>query len=414
MKRTILAVAGLVGATTLVLSGCSTPSGGEGGDVTITYTNFISNDGNEENLQTIVDAFEEENPGVTVEVTTLPYGDYFTALQTDLAAGEVSDVFDIEYSNYQQYQADGVLAPIEVADPAAYRESLLEAYSTDGTSYALPSSFSDVVLYYNADLFDAAGLEYPTSDWTWADEKAAAEALTDPAAAVWGDHQPVSFYEYYKALAQSGGQFLNDERNAVAFNTPEGLEAAEWLVGKSGTVMPTIEQGQGTPDFDTNLFKEGKLGMLHTGIWVFGAVADVPFNWDIAVEPGNTQQASAVFSNAVGVSAASEHQDEAAAWAQFLTSSQTMVDVRLESGWELPPISDEAQLATYLDKGAPANRQAVFDSLESIALPPIAATGQAEMQDIMTEELVEAQSGRKTVQEALDSAEERINAVIGG
>ncbi len=414
MKRTILTAAGLAGAAALVLSGCSATSDAGDGDVTITYTNFISNAGNEENLDTIVGAFEEENPGVTVEVTTLPYADYFTALQTDLAAGQVADVFDLEYSNYQQFQADGVLAPIEVDNPAAYRESLLEAYSTDGTSYALPSSFSDVVLYYNADLFDAAGLDYPTNDWTWDDEKAAAEALTDQAAGQWGDHQPVSFYEYYKALAQSGGEFLSDDGTAVAFNTPEGVEAAEWLVGKSGTVMPTIEQGQGTPDFDTNLFKEGKLGMLHTGIWVFGAVADVPFNWDIAVEPGNTQQASAVFSNAVGVSANSEHQAEAAAWAQFLTSSQTMVDVRLEAGWELPPISDEAQLATYLDKGAPANRQAVFDSLDSIALPPIAATGQTEMQDIMTEELVEAQAGRKTVQDALDSAEERINAVIGG
>ena len=414
MKRTILTAAGLVGAAALVLSGCSATSDAGDGDVTITYTNFISNAGNEENLDTIVSAFEEENPGVTVEVTTLPYADYFTALQTDLAAGQVADVFDLEYSNYQQFQADGVLAPIEVENPAAYRESLLEAYSTDGTSYALPSSFSDVVLYYNADLFDAAGLDYPTNDWTWQDEKAAAEALTDQAAGQWGDHQPVSFYEYYKALAQSGGEFLTDDGTAVAFNTPEGVEAAEWLVGKSGTVMPTIEQGQGTPDFDTNLFKEGKLGMLHTGIWVFGAVADVPFNWDIAVEPGNTQQASAVFSNAVGVSANSDHQAQAAAWAQFLTSSQTMVDVRLEAGWELPPISDEAQLATYLDKGAPANRQAVFDSLDSIALPPIAATGQTEMQDIMTEELVEAQAGRKTVQDALDSAEERINAVIGG
>jgi multiple sugar transport system substrate-binding protein len=414
MKRTILAAAALAGAAALSLSGCAAQSGGEDAAVTITYSNFISNAGNEENLQAIVDAFEEENPGITVEVTTLPYGDYFTALQTDLAAGDVADVFDIEYANYTQYQADGVLAPIEVAEPGSYRESLLEAYSTDGTSYALPSSFSDVVLYYNADLFDAAGLDYPTNDWTWADEKAAAEALTDQAAGQWGDHQPVSFYEYYKALAQSGGQFLNDDGTAVAFNTPEGVEAAQWLVGKSGTVMPTIEQGQGTPDFDTNLFKEGKLGMLHTGIWVFGAVADVPFNWDIAVEPGNTQPASAVFSNAVAVSATSEQQDAAAKWAQFLTSSQTMVDVRLDSGWELPPISDEAQLATYLDKGKPANRQAVFDSLDSIALPPIAAAGQAEMQDIMTEELVEAQAGRKSVQEALDSAEARINAVIGG
>jgi multiple sugar transport system substrate-binding protein len=414
MRTTALATAGIVAVAALALSGCSADSADESGPATITYTNFISNDGNEENLQTIVDAFEKENPDITVEVTTLPYADYGTALQTDLAAGTVSDVFDIEYANYAQYQANGVLAELPVENPDAYRQSLLEAYQTDGTQYALPSSFSTVVLYYNSDLFDAAGLDYPTSDWTWSDEQAAAEKLTDAASGVWGDHQPVSFYEFYKVLAQNGGEFLDDSGTKVAFNSPEGIEAAQWLVGKSGTVMPTIEQGQGTPDFDTNLFKDGKLAMLHTGIWVFGAVADVPFGWDIAVEPGNTEQASAVFSNAVGVSSGSKHPEAAAKFAEFLTSSDVMVQTRLDSGWELPPISDEAQLATYLEKGDPANRQAVFDSLDGIALPPVVAEGQQEMQDIMTEELVEAQAGRKTVEEALSSAEERIDAVIGG
>ena len=154
--------------------------------------------------------------------------------------------------------------------------------------------------------------------------------------------------------------------------------------------------------------------MLHTGIWVFGAVADVPFGWDIAVEPGNTQQASAVFSNAAAVSASSEHKEAAAKFAEFLSSSDTMVDVRLEAGWELPAISDDAKLATYLEKGAPANRQAVFDSLNGVALLPVVAKGQTEMQDILGEELVEAQAGRKSVEDALKSAEERINAVIGG
>lgn len=412
MNRRFLGMLGVVGAAALVMTACAPAE--QSGPVTITYTNFISNDGNEENLQAIVDAFEAENPDITVDVTTLPYGDYGTALQTDLAAGTVADVFDIEFANYASYQANGVLAPLDVTNPEAYRPSLLEAYSTDGTSYALPSSFSTVVLFFNKDLFDAAGLDYPSSDWTWADEEAAAVALTDQAAGVWGDHQPVSFYEFYKVLAQNGGEFLTEDGTAVAFNSPEGVEAAQWLVGKSGTVMPTIEQGQGTPDFDTNLFKDGKLAMMHTGIWVFGAVADVPFGWDIAVEPGNTQQASAVFSNAVGVSATSEHIEAATKWAEFLTSSTTMVDVRLDSGWELPPISDEAALATYLDKDNPANRQAVFDSLDGIALPPVVAVGQTEMQDIVTQELVEAQAGRKTVEEALASAEERINAVIGG
>jgi multiple sugar transport system substrate-binding protein len=413
MKHTLLATIGLAGVAALTLAGCSA-SGAESEPVTITYTNFTSAGGNEENLQKIVDAFEKENPDITVEVTTLPYADYFTALQTDAAAGTLSDVFDIRYDDYPLYQANGVIAPITPEKPDAIKQSLLEAYSTDGTSYALPISFSDVVLYYNKDLFDAAGLDYPSADWTWADEKAAAEALTDQAAGVWGDHQPVSFYEFYKALAQNGGEFLSADGKSAAFNSPEGIEAAKWLVEKSGTVMPTIEQGQGTPDFDTNLFKDGKLGMLHTGIWVFGAVADVPFGWDIAVEPGNTQQASAVFSNAAAVSAASEHQEAAAKFAEYLSSSDVMVDVRLDAGWELPAISDDAKLATYLDKGAPANRQAVFDSLNGVALLPVVAKGQTEMQDIVGEELIEAQAGRKSVEDALKSAEERVNAAIGG
>jgi multiple sugar transport system substrate-binding protein len=91
-----------------------------------------------------------------------------------------------------------------------------------------------------------------------------------------------------------------------------------------------------------------------------------------------------------------------------------MVQTRLDAGWELPAVSDEEALASYLELGSPENRQAVFDSLEHVALPPVVAEGQQEMQDIVTEELVEAQSGRKSVADALASAEERVNAAIGG
>lgn len=424
MVRTkLLPGVALAAAAALTLTACSggaatgeDAAGGDtaaGGDVTVTYTNFISNGGNEKNLDKIVAAFEEQNPGIKVDVTTMPYADYFTALQTDLAGGTVSDVFDIEYANYAAYQANGVLAPLEGVDTSVYQESLADAYATDGTQYALPSSFSNVVLFYNKDLFDAAGVEYPTADWTWADEKAAAEKLTDTGAGVFGDYQPISYNEYYKAVDQAGGTFLSDDGTSVAFNSPEGIAAAEWLVEKSGTVMPTAEQGAGTPDFDTNLFADGKLAMWHTGIWMFGSLADAPFDWDIAVEPGDAQHASAMFSNAVAVSAGSKHVEAAQKWAEFLTSSDVMVSTRLDTGWELPPVADESALAPYLDKGKPENRQAVFDSLEAVSLAPSIGENQAEMQDIVTEELTEAAAGRKTVEDAVASAEERVNALLG-
>lgn len=417
MKHTApLAGLGLVATAALVLTGCAGDGNADGpGDesVTISYTNFISNGGNEENLQAIVDAFESENPGITVEVSTLPYADYFTALQTDLAGGTVADVFDLEYANYSAYQASNVLAPLEGVDTSVYQTSLAEAYATDGTQYALPSSFSNVVLFYNADLFDEAGLDYPTSDWTWAEEQAAAEALTDSESGVWGDYQPISYHEFYKTVAQAGGDFLNDDASAVAFNSPEGIRAANWLVDKSGTTMPTAEQGAGTPDFDSGLFVGGELAMWHSGIWMFGALADADFAWDIAVEPGDAEHASALFSNGVGVSAGSEHVEEASLFVQYLTGSQTTADVRLEAGWELPPIADDEALSVYLETTPPANRQAVFDSLDAVALAPSIGDGQAEMQDIVTEELAEAAAGRKTVEQALADAEERVNPLLG-
>lgn len=422
MHKSVIAGVGIVAALGLTLTACSSnaddnPSSSAGAtsaeSVTITYSNFISNGGNEENLTAIVDAFEAENPGITVDVTTLPYADYFTALQTDLAAGTTADVFDIEYATYPTYQASGAFAPLEGVDTSVYRGDIAAAYQTDGVSYALPTSFSTVVLYFNKDLFDAAGLEYPTSDWTWEDEKAAAEALTDAGAGVWGDYQPISYYEFYKALVQAGGQFLSDDGTSVAFDSPEGIAAAEWLVGKSGTTMPTAEQGAGTPDFDTALWADGKLAMWHSGIWMFGAAADSTFAWDIAVEPGDAANASAVFSNAVVVSASSGEKEAAQKFAEFLTSSQVMVDTRLAAGWELPAISDTALLATYLDQGAPENRQAVFDSLDGIALPPVIGDNQAEMQDIISAQLTEAAAGRMTVEEALSSAAEQINGLLG-
>lgn len=415
MSRPITSAALLVAGIALTLSACSQGSAtrsdaGEDGQVVVRYLEFSSSGGNEENLDAIVQAFEEENPDIDVQVETTPYADYFTKLQTAVAGGTAGDAFELNYENFVTYAEGGTLAELDV-DGEAYTTSLLEAFQRDGKQLGLPESFSDVVLFYNKDLFDAAGVPVPTSDWTWADERAAAQQLTD-AAGVFGDYQPATFHEFYKALAQAGGQFLTDDGSATAFDSPEGIAAATWLTEKSGTVMPTEAQGAGTPDYDSTLFKDGKLAMWHSGIWMFGPLADVPFAWDIVVEPGDATQASAMFTNGVVVNAASEHPEEAQAWLEFLTSSQAMVDTRLEAGWELPPVADTDALAPYLEQAPPANRQAVFDALEETVLPPVIAR-QQEMQDAVTEELGNAAAGRKTVEQALSDAAQRVDALLG-
>jgi multiple sugar transport system substrate-binding protein len=412
MKKSLVAAVAVAALAAVGMTGCSASGGSDGGKATITYSNFISNGGNEKNLTTIVDAFEKANPNITVKVNTTDYANYFTKLQTDLSAGTQADVFDVDSGSYANFQADGVLAPLDGVDAAKYRTSVLDSYKTGGKQYGLPTSFSNVVLFYNKNLFDKAGVKYPTSSWTWADEQTAAKKLTDKGAGVWGDYQPVTYNEYYKALQQTGGDFLSKDGKKAAFDSDAGKRAADWIAGKSGTTMPTAAQGAGTADFDTNLFKSGKLAMWHTGIWMFSLLGTLPFGWDVAVEPGDSQKASATFSNAVVVSNDSKQKAAAQKFAEYLSSSKTMVDVRLKAGWELPATSDEALLKPYLTAGTPANRQAVFDSLEHIAVAPQLGANSQKIQDTVTNALGEVAAARQSTSDALSSSASQVNGLL--
>ncbi|ONI73973.1 ABC transporter [Kribbella sp. ALI-6-A] len=408
------AVAGVAAALALTACGqgsATKEAAAPEGKSVVRYMNFSSNDGHEKDLTAIVNAFQTANPNITVQVETVPYADYFTKLQTSVAGGNAADAFELNYENFVTYAKNGSLAELKDVDGSVYKKSLYDAFNADGKQYGVPESFSNVVLFYNKALFKKAGVAEPTAEWTWKDEQAAAAKLTDKGAKVWGDYQPVSYNEFYKVLAQNGGEFLNADRTEATFNSPEGVEAAKFLIDKVGKSMPTEADGAGTPDFDSKLFKSGKLAMWHTGIWMFSAMADAPFEWDVVVEPGNTKKASAMFVNGLVVSAASKNAEAAQKWITFLASSDETTKTRLASSWELPPVADEAKLAPYLEQPKPANREAVFAALEETVLPPVIER-QQEMQDLVTQELTSAAAGRKPVEKALADAQTKVNGLL--
>jgi multiple sugar transport system substrate-binding protein len=417
MKTAAVALAaGLLAAACSQGSATKGAESTPGGKVTLRYFTFSAAPDHVKDLDAIVTAFEKANPTVDVVVETAPYDQYFTKLQTSIAGGTAADTFELNYENFVTYASAGSLLDLGTVrgdgDDSAYAAESLAAFKHDGKQYALPESFSTVVLLYNKDLFKKAGVAEPAAGWTWADEQAAAAKLTDAKKGVFGDFQPVTFFEFYKALKQAGGEFMAADGSKTTFNGPAGVKAAKWLVGKVGKTMPTEAQIGGTADYDTNLFKSGKLAMWHNGIWQFTGLKDVPFNWDVVVEPGDATKASAVFHNSVAASAGTKHSKEAGAWARFLTSSSVAAQTRIASSWELPPVSDQAVLAGYLKDPKPANRQAVFDSLNAIALPPVIAR-QQEMQDAVTEALANAASGRVTVEEALKTAADKVDGLLG-
>lgn len=383
---------------------------------TIRYFTFSAAPDNLEVLGEMIAAFEAENPDVTVEVETAPFDEYFSVLQTQVAGGDAPDAFELNFENFVAYAENDTLADLGPfmagdadLDTGAYYQPALNAFGIDGTQYGLPQSYSTVMLFYNKDLFDEAGLDYPTDDWTWDEERAAAEALAALSDDTWGFFAGIHFWEFYKAAFQNGCSFFTD--GEVTLNEPGCVGALEYMLSYvENGVQPTAAEMGGVSDGD--MFLAGQIGLLTSGIWMFGAFADAPFGWDVVVEPGNTQGGSHFFANGVAVSASSDKQDAAYRWIRFFTSSPEAAKLRVDAAWELPTLTDSSLYESYLSQTPPDNRQAVLDSLENVVVPP-AIERQAEMQDIINGFIERAVAGELTAQEALDQAAEQVAALLG-
>ena len=380
--------------------------------VTITYCNFNASGGNEETLAKMYEAFHEEYPNITVEIETIGFDDYFTQMQTRVAGGTAPDCYELNIENFASYAAKGALAEITGVDLSGLDETALSAFNVGGKQYGLPGNFSNVVLVYNKDLFDQAGVAYPTADWTQDDLQAAAEAIRALGDDIFGIYQPITYNEFYKVAAQYGGSLLNEDLTEFTINSPENVQAAQVMVDRVlvSNVQPTEVQMGGMGDWD--LFMSGRLGMIPTGIWAFNTFAEgCDFAWDVAVEPGMEQKATHFFSNACVVNAESENKEAAMTWITWLCSSPAAAEIRIEAGWDLPAINDEEVLASYLDLTPPENREVVFESLDYLVVPPV-IEDYALMSDIIGQQLEAAAAGTVTVQEALDEAQAQCEAQI--
>ena len=134
----------------------------------------------------VIDAFKDANPGVTIEPIDIPSADYGTKLSVMLNGGSDVDVFWVK-------DADTIY-PIakrgQMADMSSYitRDGLdlgiyngqAEDFNIDGKQIGMPFRTDYYVLFYNKDIFDAAGVEYPSNDMTWTEfEELAKKVLSE-------------------------------------------------------------------------------------------------------------------------------------------------------------------------------------------------------------------------------------------
>jgi multiple sugar transport system substrate-binding protein len=279
----------------------------------------------------LVARFEEENPDIAVRLIWVPSGQYQTKLKTLIAARRAPDLFicgDVWVAYLLPFLMD--ITPFVERDATEmglsdFYPELLQASQWNGRYYFLPRWFNISLLYYNRGLFDAAGVPYPTPEWTWDDTIRAGQKLTkkgpDGKVETWGSHIVTGWWgEWLILVRQSGGRMFNDEMTRCLLDTPEAIRGMQFYRDKVYRYGITPPPGFG-PEAG---FASGKMGMElggHTLNWVtYNKIQGL--DWDIEVLPAGpeTRRGGEVAMDAIGISRTSAHPEAAWRFLKFLLS----------------------------------------------------------------------------------------------
>lgn len=180
-----LKISVLIMAFVFILTGCSNESGGEAGassDQTEITLGFYSSGSADEKMNELIEKFEEEHPDIKVNTQNAPYQQFFQKLDTQIAGGTAPDVWLSDGVFVQKYAERGAAKDLtewinEDLNKDEYY-GLDFNKDADGKYWGVPQGIQIGALFYNKDMFDQAGVDYPDENWTWEDLKEAGAKLT--------------------------------------------------------------------------------------------------------------------------------------------------------------------------------------------------------------------------------------------
>lgn len=267
-------------------------------------------------LEEALAGFRTQFPDIDLQYEPIP-ANYLEVLQTQLAAGEVADVFYVDAQYAQDLASRDVLLPLDdymgksgVAIDQFY-PSLIGAFQWQSKTYGLPKDWSSIAMVYNQEAFERAEIAAPPT--TWEELRSAAQKLVDA-----GTPTPViltpAFDKFFPFLVQAGGSVTNPEVTEVTIGSDATRQALEFYNGLYQDGLGTTFQELGAQDPQT-AFGLGQGAIMLDGNWVYSGLKETApdLRFGIAEPPaGPAGKATAGFTVSYSISRASENPD--AAW----------------------------------------------------------------------------------------------------
>lgn len=349
MKRRKLATL-LLGAimTTSIFAGCTknnnTPASAanDSKEVVVRLGCWGGNDAETKMLDDQIQAFQAKNPNIIIKKEVIT-GDYLQAIQSKIASKTAPDIYYLDVSLASKFMKEGIIDPIDdyidKEDMKDFFPNLLQGYQMNGKTYGIPKDYNPLVLYYNKDMFDKAGIKPPT---TWDELKTAAEKTTT--GNVKGfclENDPQRFGAF---ILQNGGKINDGDK--PAFNTAEAAQALDFYYSFAKNKTGATFKDMGT-DWAGAAFAQKKTAMIMAGGWVIPYMAqnapDVKYG--MVPLPKGKQDGNLMFTVAYVLNKDSKHKKEAMEVSKFLTGKDGLKIVA-ESGLAIPSRKSMADVYT--------------------------------------------------------------------
>jgi multiple sugar transport system substrate-binding protein len=329
----------------------------------------------------IARAFEAGHPDIKVDIQLADWDSYWEKLRVQVAGGTPPDVFAMSPPLYPDWQSRGVLLNLQPyldADPSildGVYPVTLTAYQTRDGYFGLPRDFQTIVLYYNKDMFDAAGLPYPTADWTWEDLRAAALKLTmdkdaDGRTDQWGFSADGYGPEAMIApmVRAYGGDLVDVATKKTLLGTPEAAQAFA-LMHDMFAVDHSMPNEQEVASFGWDPFLAGVTAMTLSGHWSIPDYSASALHWDIAPIPqGPKGRVTTVNSAGFVISKDTKSPDAAFAFVKFATSVEGQT-LAAKIGLAVPIRESVATSDAYLKQTSALINHALFVDALAYAQP---------------------------------------------
>lgn len=397
---------------------------------------FGANPDEAKTRQKIIDAFQEKFPQITIK-PQVAEDDPVQELQIQFAGGDGPDImmgWELSYAGLAERNIFADLNEFIDNDPE-YAEvvandhvpELIGMFNYKDQQCVLPEQFAGVVLYYNKQLFEEAGIEPPPADWTdssWTFDKflETARALTKESngritqfgfADAWWP--PLSAF----VLATSNGGNWFDQYVAPTKSTitdPKIMSAVQWYADLANVhrVMPNAEESatQAGPD----MFMGGRAAMALVGHWMYPAFSGVDgLDFEVGVlpvGPDGTTPKTDLGSTGLGISASTKYPQQAWEFVKFSTGPEGQKLIA-ESGLFVPVLKSVAASDSYLDAHPKIENAHVFtDAMEHSVELPISPKWN-EIADVWSREMDTVLLGKDSVENVFPPLEEEINKILG-